>query len=140
MLRLLCVFKNKHYKNTNIFYYIMRINVKGYFPFHIQKSIKEYINCLSESRTAYTEEHPNRFERYDEEVMLRLRTSDGLDLGIIASHYGDQAANGLLLKAQPFINQGLLKLNNNTLTLTPQGIMTSDNIIRTLMWDSDNSL
>lgn len=98
-------------------------------------SIKEYINALNENRTAYTEEHPHWFERFDEEVMLRLRTSDGLDLGTIASHYGDQTANGLLLKAQPFISQGLLKLNNNTLTLTPQGVMLSDNIICNLMWD-----
>lgn len=98
-------------------------------------SIKEYINALGNNCTAYTKEHPHWFERYDEEVMLRLRTCDGLDLAIIASHYGDQAANGLLSKAQPFINQGLLKLDNQTLILTPQGVMLSDYIISNLMWD-----
>ena len=98
-------------------------------------SIKKYINALNNNRTAYTEEHPYWFERLDEEVMLRLRTSDGLDLDIIASRYGDQAANAIFCKSQQFINQGLLKLNNNTLTLTPQGVMMSDNIIRELMWD-----
>lgn len=98
-------------------------------------SIKEYINSLNNNCTAYTEEHPCWFERLDEEVMLRLRTSDGLDLDIIASRYGDQAANALICKAQQFIDQGLLKLNENTLTLTPQGVMMSDNIIRELMWD-----
>lgn len=98
-------------------------------------STKEYINTLSNNRVAYTEEHPYWFERLDEEVMLRLRTSDGLDLDNIANRYGDQAANALFCKAQQFINQGLLKLNNSTLALTPQGVMMSDNIIRELMWD-----
>ena len=105
--------------------------VRRYNP----SSIKKYINALDKNCTAFTEEHPYWFERYDEEVMLRLRTRDGLDISIIASRYGDQTANGLLCKAKIFIAQGLLKLNNNTLTLTPQGVMMSDNIIRELMWD-----
>ena len=105
--------------------------VRRYNP----SSIKKYINALDKNCTAFTEEHPYWFERYDEEVMLRLRTSDGLDISIIANRYGDQTANGLLCKAKKFIAQGLLKLNNNTLTLTPQGVMMSDNIVRELMWD-----
>ncbi len=98
-------------------------------------SIKRYIEDISQGRTACELEHLEPWERHDEEVMVRLRTSDGLDTSLIASHYGDQVATTLLRKAQPFINQGLLSQNGTTLTLTKQGIMTSDNIIRTLMWD-----
>ena len=103
-------------------------------------SIKEYINCLSESRTAYTEEHLEWWERHDEEVMLRLRTCDGLDTALFNHLYGEDAYNNLLRKAQPLIEQGQLRQDNNALVLTPNGVMMSDNIIRTLMWDSDNSL
>ncbi len=98
-------------------------------------SLKRYIEDISQGQTACEAEHLEPWERHDEEVMVRLRTSDGLDTSLIASHYGDQAATTLLRKAQPFINQGLLSQNGTTLTLTKQGIMTSDNIIRTLMWD-----
>lgn len=98
-------------------------------------SIKQYIKALSENRTVFTIEELEWWERHDEEVMVRLRTSDGLDTTVIAKHYGNNASNTLLRKAQPFINQGLLNLNGTTLTLTPQGVMMSDHIIRTLMWD-----
>ena len=98
-------------------------------------SLKRYIEDISQGQTACEAEHLEPWERHDEEVMVRMRTSDGLDTSLIASHYGDQAATTLLRKAQPFINQGLLSQNGTTLTLTKQGIMTSDNIIRTLMWD-----
>ena len=98
-------------------------------------SIKEYIKALSENRTVFTMEELEWWERHDEEVMVRLRTSDGLDTTVIAKHYGNNASDTLLRKAQPFINQGHLNLNGTTLTLTPQGVMMSDHIIRTLMWD-----
>lgn len=98
-------------------------------------SIKEYIKGLSENRTVFTMEELEWWERHDEEVMVRLRTSDGLDTTVIAEHYGSNASNTLLRKAQPFINQDQLNLNDTILTLTPQGVMMSDHIIRTLMWD-----
>ncbi len=98
-------------------------------------SIKQYIKALSENRTVFTMEELEWWEHHDEEVMVRLRTSDGLDTTVIAKHYGSNASDTLLRKAQPFINQGLLNLNGTTLTLTPQGVMMSDHIIRTLMWD-----
>ena len=98
-------------------------------------NIKQYIKALSENRTVFTMEELEWWERHDEEVMVRLRTSDGLDTTVIGEHYGSNTSDTLLRKARPFIKQGLLNLNGTTLTLTPQGVMMSDHIIRTLMWD-----
>ena len=98
-------------------------------------SIKEYVTALGNGATACVEEHLEWWERYDEEVMVRLRTCDGIDTALIAQRYGDKARNHLLTQAQPFIDQQLLGLKDGTLTLTPQGIMLSDTIIRNLMWD-----
>ena len=98
-------------------------------------SIKEYIDKLSNGNTAYIEEHLEPWERYDEEVMVRLRTSEGLNTQLIAKSYGEDVYNKLLTKAKFFIEQNLLSLNGNTLILTPSGVMMSDNIIRDLMWD-----
>lgn len=98
-------------------------------------SIKEYIEKLSHGIPAFIEEHLEWWERYDEEVMVRLRTSDGLNTGLITKRYGDKAHDHLIKHAKTFIIQGLLKQQDNIISLTPQGVMTSDNIIRDLMWD-----
>lgn len=98
-------------------------------------SIKEYIEKLSNSNTAYIEEHLELWERYDEEVMVRLRTSEGLNTQLIAKSYGEDVYNKLITKAKFFIEQNRLTLNGNNLILTPSGVMMSDNIIRDLMWD-----
>ena len=98
-------------------------------------SIKEYISKLSLGSTAFIEEHLEWWERYDEEVMVRLRTSNGLDTRLIAKRYGTTALNHLLKQAQPYINKHLLNSHNGILSLTPQAIMVSDDIIRSLMWD-----
>ena len=98
-------------------------------------NIKLYIKTLSSGNTAYSEEYLELWERHDEEVMLRLRTSDGLDTALFNHHYGEDAYNNLLRKAQPLIEQGMLRQDNNALVLTPNGVMMSDNIIRNLMWD-----
>lgn len=99
-------------------------------------SIKKYVTALGNGATACVEEHLEWWERYDEEVMVRLRTCDGIDTALIAQRYDDKARTHLLTQAQPFIDQQLLGLKDGTLTLTPQGIMLSDTIIRNLMWDN----
>lgn len=98
-------------------------------------SIKEYIEKLSNGTPAFIEEHLEWWERYDEEVMVRLRTCDGLNTSLITKHYGDKSRIHLLKQAQQFIVKGLLRLDGDTLSLTPSGVMVSDNIIRNLMWD-----
>ncbi len=98
-------------------------------------SIKEYIDKLSHGTPAFIEEHLEWWERYDDEVMVRLRTSDGLDTRLISKRYGDNVYNHLIKQAKTFIAQGLLKQQDSIISLTPQGVMMSDNIIRNLMWD-----
>lgn len=98
-------------------------------------SIKQYVNVLSNNRTAFVTEQLEPQERHDEMVMLSLRTATGLDTIALRQLYGDYACNNLLLKAQPFIKRGLLRREQNFLKLTHDGVMLSDNIISTLMWD-----
>lgn len=98
-------------------------------------SIKQYINALSQGKTAFTQENLQWWELHDEEIMVRLRTSDGLDSSLFAQRYGSEVASILLRKVQPFIKQGLLSLNGDKIILTHQGVMMSDHIIRELMWE-----
>ncbi len=106
-------------------------SVRRYNP----SNIKQYIEKLSNGTTAFIEEHLAWWERYDEEVMVRLRTSDGLDSRLIAQRYGYKVYDHLIKQSQQFIEQGLLRASGDTIILTPSGVMLSDNIIRNLMWE-----
>jgi len=102
---------------------------------HNPANIKLYIESLNQGKAPYEEEHLEWWERHDEEVMVRLRTSDGLEINTFRTKYGNKVTETLVEKANQFIQQGLLELNNSTLSLTQKGVMMSDNIIRELMWD-----
>lgn len=99
-------------------------------------SIKKYITTLLSGENAFVEDPMEWWERYDEEVMLRLRTSEGLDTNLIREHYGNKVFNIINKKAEQFIEKGLLKRNEEIIVLTDEGIMLSDSIIRDLMWDN----
>ncbi|MBO7610455.1 MAG: radical SAM family heme chaperone HemW [Muribaculaceae bacterium] len=73
-------------------------------------------------------------EKYDETVMVQLRTAQGINLNMISQRFGNDTMNHLMQQAQQFIEAGLLALDEQHLHLTQDGIMTSDNIIRHLMW------
>lgn len=73
-------------------------------------------------------------ERYDETVMVRLRTKQGIDLETVEMRFGSEATKHLLHEARPYITAGKLKKNGSRLSLTADGVMVSDAIIRDLMW------
>ena len=98
-------------------------------------NLKLYIESLDSGKTAFVEENLEWWERHDEEVMVRLRTCDGLDTALIREHYGEKAYNSINEKSNKFLVSGLLEKHGDTLVLTHKGVMVSDTIIRTLMWD-----
>lgn len=80
---------------------------------------------------AYDDEHLSPSECYDELIMTRLRTRDGLSLSLLTNdrrHY-------LLHQARPYVNSGHIRIDENTdsLRLTRQGIFVSDMIFSDLM-------
>lgn len=66
---------------------------------------------------------------YNEFVMTRLRTSNGIPLGELAP----EARRYCLAMAAPHLAQQRLTLHNNNLRLTKEGIFTSNDIISDLM-------
>lgn len=68
----------------------------------------------------------------EEEVMLRLRLTEGLDLADMEARFGVEA--GLLSsRADIYIQRGLAKLERGYLHLTPEGFLLSNRIIGTLL-------
>lgn len=92
---------------------------------------------LAAPNGAYDEEHLTPSELYDELIMTRLRTSDGLPLDLL-----DEASRRYLLRqARPFLQQGHLCLSEEgggapaVLRLKRSGIFISDLIFYELMSD-----
>lgn len=98
-------------------------------------SISEYIKKITElHKVAYDEEHETIYERYNEYIMINLRTMWGINLNTIKELFGDTLTNHLIKYSRKFIVCGQLQEVNNRITLTEQGIMLSDYIIRNLMY------
>ena len=95
-----------------------------------------YIKALLAGKTVFEEEHLTRWERYDENVMLGLRTSAGVDARRLRANFGEEAWKHFVKEAQPHLKAGNLQLvDDDRYILTDKGIMLSDAIIRDLMWE-----
>lgn len=92
--------------------------------------VKEYIRCWLAGRPAHKEEEWLGADELREEMILtRLRTSEGLSLDDFETRFGPKAKEELMMKAQPFLTEGILALKGCELALTKDGIMVSDEII-----------
>lgn len=72
-------------------------------------------------------------EAFDELLFTSLRTRDGVDIDVIKNCFPEKWVSQMLIDAQPHISAGRLLLTNNKLTLTQEGIMTSNDVISDLM-------
>ena len=97
--------------------------------------LKVYIERVMAGTPACEVEALSPMERYDERVMLGLRTSSGLDAARLREDFGDEAWRYFVREAQRQIDAGhLRRTGDNHYILTDDGIMLSDSIMRDLMW------
>ncbi len=74
-------------------------------------------------------------ERYDERVMLGLRTCQGIDLERLEADFGSHMLRHLMRHARPYTDSGRLKKAGEQLVLTREGLFISDAIISALLAD-----
>ena len=70
---------------------------------------------------------------YNEFIITRLRTMEGIDFEELFSLFGKSRETYCLEQAQKYLDNGLLRFNRNNLQLTRKGIFISDRIICDLM-------
>ncbi len=98
------------------------------------EDIKEYIRSINEGSRPATIETLSPIDHYNECVMLRLRTCEGLSLPNIEQQFGTERLNYLLRMAAPHLHRGTLqKKTDETLCLTRRGLFVSDDIISDLL-------
>lgn len=95
----------------------------------------QYFDAIEAGETACEQEELTQWERYDERVMLSLRTARGVDTERLRADFGEQAWQHFIKEARPHITAGHLAVKDaSRYVLTPDGIMLSDAIIRDLLW------
>ena len=85
-------------------------------------------------RSARNDETLTPEQRYDEYVMLRLRTMWGIDLKYLKREMGERFSSYCEQKAQPLIAQGSLSQTREFLFLTDQQMLFADGIAEALFW------
>ncbi|MBW6500471.1 MAG: radical SAM family heme chaperone HemW [Bacteroidales bacterium] len=97
------------------------------------RDLKGYIKAVGSGREFYEKEELDNRTRFNEYIMTSLRTMWGIDLEYVEKVFEKEGYDYLLNIAGKFIAYGLMKHQNNTLVLTNQGKMISDNLISELM-------
>lgn len=96
--------------------------------------IKEYIKGIENGEPVFEIEHLSKEERYNDTILTRLRTADGIPLEWMKERFSARLNAYMLRAAGKEIALGNLKEKNGHLSLTEKGIFISDAIIRELIY------
>ena len=91
--------------------------------------IQQYITAMEQGERCFEAETLDEDTRYNDAVTVALRTCEGLDLSTLT----DQQRAYCLKNAQRHLEAGLLKLNDQKISLTKEGLFVSDMIMSDLM-------
>jgi len=95
--------------------------------------VKKYIRSVNNGEVPFVREELDRLTIFNEYVMTSLRTMWGIDLTHVEEFYDKELHDYLVNLSGKYIRYGLMKREKNTLALTDQGKMISDNIIAELL-------
>jgi len=88
----------------------------------------KYIKAITQEELPQEIEVLSLADRYNEYVMTRLRTQDGISLVEVVSVFGQRFKTYLLEQAETAIAEGLMRLENHQLIITQDGKFLSDGI------------
>ena len=91
--------------------------------------IRQYIEGMERGERRFDSETIEGDTRYNDMVTVALRTREGMNLALLTDAYRDYC----LKNARRFIDDGLLKTQDNHLSLTRKGLFVSDMILAELV-------
>ena len=92
-------------------------------------NLQQYIEGMERGERLFGSETIDGDTRYNDMVTVALRTREGLDLNNLSERY----RNYCLKNARRYIDDGLLRLSSDHLSLTRRGLFVSDMIMAELM-------
>ena len=96
--------------------------------------IKTYIEGINNGAPFSEVEQLTTAEQYNDAILTRLRTADGVPSDWMRKKFGDKLTDYMLRNAAPHIVAGRLKEQQGHLILTRKGLFVSDAIIRDLIY------
>lgn len=100
-------------------------------------SIRDYCDRITSGSPWYEKETLTEQDKYNDFIMVSLRTCEGIDLKQSETLFGRNKTEYCLKSAEKHLNENFLYLNDDFLRLTPKGILISDQIITDLMLCDD---
>ena len=91
--------------------------------------IRQYIEGMERGERISDEETLDEYTRYNDAITVSLRTSDGLDL----SKLSEKQRRYCMANAQRHIDANLMKLSDDHLALTKDGLFVSDMVMSDLI-------
>lgn len=91
-------------------------------------NVKEYIKGISEGNMCLTTETLSETDIFEENIMLGLRTSEGINLREIEQRFGREKV-AEIRTAISNLQPDLYQFDGNSFSLTPKGMFVSDSII-----------
>lgn len=96
-------------------------------------SITDYVKAISENTSFFEKEVLTLYDKYNDFVMVSLRTSDGLDLEELETRFGTDLKAYCLQNLKTFIDSKKVDYSDGKLRLTAEGIHISNLILIELM-------
>lgn len=96
--------------------------------------IELYIRGIETGNPDFEIEHLSENERYNDAIVTRLRTADGLPLEWFRHKFNKKLYDYLCRNIAPHIADGTLQESNGCVSLTREGIFISDSIMRDLIY------
>ena len=96
-------------------------------------SIQEYIRAVNAGTTFFEREELTLNDRYNDFVMVSLRTSEGIDVSLLKLEFGSELADYCLKNIKTFIDSEQVYDSEGKLRLSASGIQLSNLILIQLM-------
>lgn len=100
-------------------------------------SLEEYMKGVG-TDAIYGREILTREDKFNEYIMVSLRTAEGIKRDALAEKFGVEKVIYFEYAADKFLNSGMLVKENNTYRIPPEKFLMSDSVIRELFHEGED--
>lgn len=93
-----------------------------------------YIQALQNNNIPFEEETLTQIQQLNEDIMISLRTMEGLDLDMVAKKYGEEKRTKIIAESGKYLASKKIRLENNNIILTNKGKLFADGIAADLFF------
>ena len=97
-----------------------------------------YIQSLKQNTLPVTEEHLTDIDKYNEYIMVSLRTSAGADIEQVERNWPGEIFESFRNEIKPYLKNGYMNSANNKIKLTNKGKLLADRIASSLFYSVKN--